>query len=87
MKLPAFAMRSLKIFAKRERPSYLKFVKKISMNNHVMKEKKMLFVFAIYCLQILAGKKIKNLLCVKICFYIAKKASLSLLPIFRWLQQ
>ena len=26
------------------------------MNNHVMKEKKMLFDFAIYCLQILAEK-------------------------------
>jgi len=56
MKLPAVTMRSLKIFAKRVRPSYLKFVKKISMNNHVMKEKIMLFDFAIYCLQILAEK-------------------------------
>jgi len=27
------------------------------MNNHVMKEKNILFVFAIYCLQILAEKK------------------------------
>ena len=73
MKLPAFAMRSLKIFAKRERPSYLKFVKKISMNNHVMQEKKMLFVFAIYCLQILAEKKNQKLtVCKNLLLYSEK---------------
>ena len=42
------------------------------MNNHVMKEIEMLFVFAIYCLQIVAEKNQKFTVCKNLLLYSEK---------------